>query len=104
MYGVTNDEDLVLCDRLDDYASHIANFSYRTCVASAESAHDRKGYVTEHIETDWLNNGDLDVYLCGPVAMVDAVTARLQRLGLKPANFFYEKFTPAAVAASTAIA
>jgi benzoate/toluate 1,2-dioxygenase reductase subunit len=104
VYGVTHDDDLVLCNRLDDCATHIVNFSYRTCVASAESSHDRKGYVTEHIETDWLNNGDVDVYLCGPVAMVDAVTAWLQRLGLKPANFFYEKFTPAAVAASTAIA
>jgi benzoate/toluate 1,2-dioxygenase reductase subunit len=103
VYGVTHDQDLVLCDQLDEDVAQIANFSYRTCVASAESTHDRKGYVTEHIETEWLNNGDVDVYLCGPVAMVEAVTAWLQRLGLTPANFFYEKFTPA-VAASPAIA
>ena len=103
VYGVTRDEDLVLCDLLDGYVAQLGGFAYRTCVADADSAHDRKGYVTEHIEPAWLNDGDVDVYLCGPVAMVEAVTHWLQRLGLKPANFYYEKFTPAVASAEVPV-
>ena len=77
----------------------IPGFEYRTVVASPESSHARKGYVTEHIENDWLNQGDVDVYLCGPVAMVDAVRNWLTSAGVTPANFLFEKFSPSAVGA-----
>jgi NAD(P)H-flavin reductase len=46
-------------------------------VAAADSAHPRKGYVTAHAEASHLNGGDVDLYLCGPLAMVDAVRAWL---------------------------
>ncbi len=95
VYGVTNDEDLVFCDQLDRHVKEMKSFSYRTCVADSYSSHDRKGYVIEHIDPEWLNGGDVDVYLCGPVAMVEAVTFWLNQCGVTPANFFYEKFTPA---------
>lgn len=93
LFGVTNDTDLVALDQLNRIASQHPQFEYRTCVAAAESQHARKGYVTEHVETDWLNDGDVDVYLCGPVAMVDAVKNWLSKIGVKPANFHYEKFS-----------
>ena len=50
--------------------------------------------MTQHLETEWLNGGDVDVYLCGPVPMVDAVRHRLDEQGVKPASFHYEKFSP----------
>lgn len=93
VYGVTHDIDLVATDRLDAATRAVGGFSYRTCVADAGSHHDRKGYVTAHIEPEWLNNGDVDIYLCGPVAMVEAVRAWLQESGIAPANFYYEKFS-----------
>ena len=99
VFGVTNDMDLVAIEKLDAIKAKLPGFEYRTVVASAESAHERKGYVTEHIEGGWLNNGDLDVYLCGPVAMVDAVRNWLSSAGITPANFLFEKFSPSAVGA-----
>ena len=99
VFGVTNDMDLVALEKLDAIKSKLPGFEYRTVVASAESAHERKGYVTEHIEGDWLNSGDVDVYLCGPVAMVDAVRNWLSSAGITPANFLFEKFSPSAVGA-----
>jgi len=93
VFGVTNDIDLVALDKLNQIASKHPQFEYRTCVAAADSQHPRKGYVTQHVETDWLNGGDVDVYLCGPVAMVDAVRNWLGDIGVKPANFHYEKFS-----------
>ncbi|SFB06521.1 benzoate/toluate 1,2-dioxygenase reductase subunit [Collimonas sp. OK607] len=93
VFGVTNDVDLVALEKLDQIAAKHPQFEYRTCVAAADSQHLRKGYVTQHVETDWLNGGDVDVYLCGPVAMVDAVRNWLGDIGVKPANFHYEKFS-----------
>ncbi|MGV2290807.1 benzoate 1,2-dioxygenase electron transfer component BenC [Trinickia sp. YCB016] len=98
VYGVTNDVDLVSIEQLDDAACKIQNFVYRTCVADAASAHPRKGYVTGHVEPEWLNGGDVDIYLCGPVAMVEAVQGWLRETGVTPANFYYEKFSASNVA------
>ena len=94
VYGVTNDADLIEIEKLEEVKKNHAWFDYYTCVASEESGHERKGYVTSHVEADWLNNGDVDVYLCGPLAMVDAVSNWLDTSSLKPSNFYYEKFTP----------
>ncbi|MDN0077355.1 benzoate 1,2-dioxygenase electron transfer component BenC [Crenobacter sp. SG2303] len=93
VFGVTNDADLVALAQLDAIKARLPQFDYRTCVVAAESTHPRKGYVTQHIEPEWLNDGDVDVYLCGPVAMVEAVRGWLQQSGTTPASFLYEKFS-----------
>ncbi|CAI8961007.1 MULTISPECIES: benzoate 1,2-dioxygenase electron transfer component BenC [Pseudomonas] len=96
IYGVTNDFDLVELDRLQAFAARIANFSFSACVANPESQHPLKGYVTQHIEPRHLNEGDVDVYLCGPPPMVEAVSQYIREQGITPANFYYEKFAAAA--------
>ena len=93
VYGVTNDIDLVALEQLDAAQQSIPEFEYRTCVADPASAHPHKGYVTGHLENTWLNGGDVDVYLCGPVAMVEAVRNWLEQAGITPAGFYYEKFS-----------
>ena len=40
-----------------------------------------------------LNDGIVDIYLCGPPPMVDAVRKYLADQGITPANFYYEKFS-----------
>ena len=98
IYGVTNDADLVDVETLKAYADKLPNVSFTTCVASSESAHERKGYVTDHIRPEDLNGGDVDIYLCGPPAMVEAVRAWLAQQGIAPVSFHYEKFTSGASA------
>ncbi|WNC93846.1 benzoate 1,2-dioxygenase electron transfer component BenC [Paraburkholderia sp. FT54] len=98
VYGVTHDRDLVGTAQLDEAQRAIGQFEYRTCIADAASGHARKGYVTEHVDPAWLNDGDVDVYLCGPVAMVEAVQTWLRNSGITPAHFFYEKFSASSVA------
>lgn len=93
VFGVTNDIDLVALAALDRYKQTLPDFDYRTCVAAEQSTHPRKGYVTQHIEPTWLNGGDIDLYLCGPVAMVDAVRGWLADGGIQPNSFHYEKFS-----------
>jgi benzoate/toluate 1,2-dioxygenase reductase component len=94
IYGVTNDVDLVETARLEDFASRIPGFTFATCVIAEASSHPRKGYVTAHIEPGHLHGGNVDIYLCGPPPMVDAVRAWLGEQGVTPANFYYEKFSP----------
>ncbi len=96
IYGVTNDFDLVELDRLQALAARIPNFTYSACVANPDSEYPQKGYVTQHIEPRHLNEGDVDVYLCGPPPMVEAVSQYIREQGITPANFYYEKFAAAA--------
>lgn len=96
IYGVTNDFDLVELERLEDFAARIPHFSFSACVANPESQYPRKGYVTQHIEPAHLNQGDVDVYLCGPPPMVEAVSQFIREQGIAPANFYYEKFAASA--------
>jgi benzoate/toluate 1,2-dioxygenase reductase subunit len=94
IYGVTNDADLVEVEKLAAFAASIPGFTFATVVADQASAHDRKGYVTHHMPDAALHGGDVDLYLCGPPPMVDAVRAYLAEKGVKPASFHFEKFNP----------
>ena len=94
IYGVTRDQDLVMVDRLADYARRIPSFTFGTCVADPQTAHAQQGYVTQHMPAQVLHGGNVDVYLCGPPPMVDAVQKHFKASAIAPASFHYEKFTP----------
>ncbi|MCZ3374484.1 benzoate 1,2-dioxygenase electron transfer component BenC [Rhizobium sp. AG207R] len=97
IYGVTRDLDLVLVDVIEAYADRLPNFSFSTVVAENTSSHPRKGWITQHMPAEVLHGGDVDVYLCGPPPMVDAVRKHFNDNGVSPSSFYYEKFTPNAV-------
>ena len=78
IYGVNTDRDIVERDKLECFSARIPNFSYAVCVVDANSEQPRKGYVTHHIEPAHLNDGDVDIYLCGPPPMVEAVAQHLR--------------------------
>ncbi len=101
IYGVTNDADLVEVDKLEAYAATIPSFSFQCCVADQASTHPRKGYVTHHMGPEQLHGGDVDIYLCGPPAMVDAVRSHMAANGITPANFYFEKFANSGVVTAT---
>jgi len=94
IYGATRDQDLVLVERLQEYARRIPGFTFTTCVADPQTAHERQGYVTGHMPAQALHGGNVDVYLCGPPPMVEAVQKHFKSEGIAPASFHYEKFTP----------
>lgn len=101
IYGVTNDADLVEVDKLEAFARTIPHFSFECCVAEEASSYPRKGYVTHHMRPEHLHGGDVDVYLCGPPAMVDAVRSDMAKRGITPANFYFEKFANSGVVTAT---
>ncbi len=97
IFGVTNDPDLVRIEELEGYAARMADFTFTTVVAAAESAHPNKGFVTHHMGPELLRDGAVDIYLCGPPPMVDAVRKHLAEQGIQPASFYYEKFAGSGV-------
>jgi benzoate/toluate 1,2-dioxygenase reductase subunit len=100
VYAVTNDHDLVGIEQLERIAAAHPHFQFVTCVAADSSSHARKGYATAHVEPAWMHGGDVDVYLCGPVPMVEAVRGWLDSAGAKPANFYFEKFSASSAGAA----
>src|SRR5699024_3645553 len=65
-------------------------------VSIPETTHENTGYVTAYIRDEHLDDGDVDVYLCGPPAMVNAVEGWFTDQGITPANFYFERFAPKA--------
>lgn len=100
LWGVNVDDDLVMTDTLDALAAQIPGFSWLPVVADGEGRCERKGYVTDHFSDEMLNAGDVDVYLCGPPPMVDAVLKTFRERGIEPASFHYEKFATSQSAAA----
>src|SRR5690554_5304730 len=94
IYGVNRDDHLVRVEALDDFAERLPNFTYATVVVDEASGHPRKGYVTHHMDAKVMHDGNVDVYLCGPPPMVDAVLKHFDAEGIVPQSFYYEKFTP----------
>jgi len=93
IYGVNNDTDLVELDKLNHFAERLDNFTFVTCVADEKSQNERIGFVTHHMDTiPFQDIADFDLYLCGPPAMVEAVSQYLQVNSIKPSHFYYEKF------------
>ncbi len=93
-YAVTNAADLVELERVEALAEKIGTVRVVTILAAETEEHELKGYVTDHLSERDMNGGDVDAYLCGPPPMVDAVSAHFGALGIEPAQFYYEKFTP----------
>jgi benzoate/toluate 1,2-dioxygenase reductase subunit len=94
LYGVTNVDDLVKLEALQEYAEALDNFSYATVVVNPDSAHEKLGFVTDHMESVPFALADADAYLCGPPPMVDAVRQYFKDAGTNPFSFHYEKFNP----------
>lgn len=92
IYGVNTDTDLVELERLAAFAEALPQFSYALVVVAEESVQPKKGYVTQHIEPAQLHDGNVDIYLCGPPPMVEAVAQNLRERGVQPVSFHYEKF------------
>jgi benzoate/toluate 1,2-dioxygenase reductase subunit len=95
VYGVRDDADLVEVERIEALKARIPNFAYDTTCSGRGSRHPLTGRVTDHFSVGVLNNGNVDVYLCGPPEMVESGRQHVAKFGLLAANIHFEKFAPA---------
>jgi len=93
VYGVNTDEDLVLVDALERLAAKMPNFTFTCTVADEDSGYPDKGFVTRYFGAEQLNGGDVDVYVCGPPVMVEAVRGHIAAQGVIARSLYYERFS-----------
>ena len=74
-------------------AGRIPSFSFETCISREFSADVRRGHVTDVLDPNHLNGGEVDVYVAGPVGMVEATRQWLQDESVRPAHVYSEKFS-----------
>ncbi|WP_304442306.1 benzoate diol dehydrogenase BenD [Saccharomonospora sp. CUA-673] len=77
-------------------AAELPQLTWDHVVADPASTAPNKGYVMSLIGDRHLHDGNVEVYLCGPPPMVDAVRAHFADRGITPAAIHYEKFAVAA--------
>lgn len=94
IYGVTREADIVGLEWLRAYEAKLPGFTWDHIASEEGTSAPHTGYVTQIIEPSHLNDGDVDVYLCGPPPMVNAVSKWLDSEGIEPANFYFERFAP----------
>lgn len=94
IYGVSREEDIVGLDWIEEYKAKLPNFTWDYIASEEGTSAPHTGYVTQIIEPSHLNDGDVDIYLCGPPPMVNAVAKWLETEGIEPANFYFERFAP----------
>ena len=99
-YGVNTTEDLVELGTLAELKTVMPNLDYFTVVVDKECGHPRLGYVTDHLGAEHLNDGEVDVYVCGPPPMVEGVRKWIAGCGVTPKNFLFEKFSSSSEGAS----
>lgn len=92
LYGVNTDTDLVALAQLEAFRQALPHFSFDVVVVAADSQQAKKGYVTQHLAENHLYAGEVDIYLCGPPPMVEAVAQHLRERHIQPVHFHYEKF------------
>ncbi|EHR60585.1 benzoate 1,2-dioxygenase electron transfer component BenC [Saccharomonospora cyanea] len=100
LYGATTDDDVVELDTLRELARQLPRLTWDYCVADPGSSAPNKGFVTSLIGDEHLHGGDVEVYLCGPPPMVEAVRKHFADLGVQPAGFHYEKFASSSASSS----
>jgi benzoate/toluate 1,2-dioxygenase reductase component len=94
IYGVTREADIVGLDWIRAYEAKLPAFTWDYIASEEGTSAPHTGYVTQIIEPQHLNDGDVDIYLCGPPPMVNAVSKWLDTEGVQPANFYFERFAP----------
>ena len=94
IYGVTREADIVGLDWLRAFEAKLPNFTWDYIASDPGTSAPHTGYVTQIIEPAHLNDGDVDVYVCGPPPMVNAVSKWLDVENVQPANFYFERFAP----------
>lgn len=105
LYGVTRHDDLCKLEELEALKAALPKLSVHTIVAQADSRWSgRVGYVTDLLDaSSMFPNGEADVYLCGPAAMVDATRSWLEKAGLNKAGVYYEKFVQSGLGTRVAV-
>jgi len=94
-YGANELRDLYLVDEMHEFERELADFTYVPALArpGPEDAWEGEtGLVTEVLDRRLSGPLDMEAYLCGSPAMIDATAELLTEKGLPQERIFFDKF------------
>lgn len=95
LYGVNHLEDLFGVGKLRAYKAAFFDFDFEIAVVFPHPRWaGQLGYVTSLLRAEYLNEGNVDAYMCGPPPMIDMATSCLKQMGLTDGDIHSEKFFP----------
>jgi benzoate/toluate 1,2-dioxygenase reductase subunit len=95
LFGANSTTDLFCLERLKQLQGRFDTLTQQSIVLHASTGWIREvGHVTALLRSEYVNTGDLDAYVCGPPAMIEAATAWLVGHSVPEANIIAEKFLP----------
>lgn len=98
-YGARSLKDLFYQDYFEKLARENENFSFHVALSEPQPGdywQSYSGFIHEVLKHEYLdshpNPKDIDYFLCGPPAMVQAATQMLSELGVNPAQISFDEY------------
>jgi Na(+)-translocating NADH:ubiquinone oxidoreductase F subunit len=98
-YGARSQSELYYADYFEKLEKNYDNFSFNVALSNLDKDDEWDGYVGfihEIVYTEYLKNhsaaAELEYYLCGPPAMVNACRNMLKELKIPVEQIFYDEF------------
>ena len=91
LYRVVSDADLVFRDELDRLAAE-RGFTLHYVVGDHSSPEGRELLSPKHLKELVPDVVDREVYLCGPIAMIEVLQSELRRAGVPRRHLHVERF------------
>jgi benzoate/toluate 1,2-dioxygenase reductase component len=94
LIGLADDGDTQVLDLLKPLQARLPKLEVMVCISDPQSKHTLRGHVVTHLQAHMLRDGDVDLYVCGPPPMVQALNDWLEKAPHQPTGFYLERFTP----------
>jgi Na+-transporting NADH:ubiquinone oxidoreductase subunit F len=98
-YGARSLQELFYTDYFEGLAREHSNFSFHVALSEPlprDEWQSHKGFIHEVLKREYLarhpDPTNVEYFLCGPPAMVQAATVMLKNLGVPPAQIAYDEF------------
>lgn len=91
-FGCATPDQLFYLDELELRRQWLPTLETRICVDREATDGLISGSPVSTLAADDVTDPETVAYLCGPPGMMDAATARLTELGVRPENIFAEQF------------
>lgn len=94
-YGARARRDLFQLDELQELERQLPHFRFLPALSEPlpdDAWEGERGLITEVVQRHMPDLRNLEAYMCGPTAMIDAALALLTKRGMKESEIFYDKF------------
>lgn len=98
-YGARSLQDVYYREYFDTLAMKHPNFSFHVALSEplpGDNWQSHEGFIHEVLKREYLDNHpdptNVEYFLCGPPAMIQAATVMLKNLGVPPIQIAYDEF------------